>query len=304
MRNVNRYAAYFYGAEEVSKGAPEEGASPKKAPEKPEEKGLKLQEIKISFSAPPKNVQETFNIKEKKEFEQNFQWVKYAVVVSNEQKTKWYTYIFTLEPWGTRQKAAPELYASDHKGNKLEGQPLDVTPDEIEKKFSKLLSKPVLDPDLPESMITYLNAPFDDPSTKKKIIDPKGKYTPTEFKNTFEDAKTETGVHFYILITKSGELKTPFGKKSPEGQVAPPKSKGPEEVAPKEGIPPAGTPAGAIPETIEKKGHIMENTFRSAVKAAQEKKSQISGGFDIMRKLFYKQHEEQKEKQKKKKSEK
>lgn len=164
---------------------------------------LALHAVKIAFIAPPKTSSETYDIKKQKAFEANFQWTKYSLLVSNTNKTEWYTYIVDLEPWGTKRKGTEEVIAADHSGALLKGAPINVDPKEIEDNFPKLLKDINLDPDLPESMVTYINGHEKDKGKK---------YTPIEFSENFENSKTEKGTHFYILISKSNELKTPFGK--------------------------------------------------------------------------------------------
>jgi hypothetical protein len=173
--------------------------------------GLNIHDIKISFDAPPKYVMETLTLNKKKEFEANFQWLKYSLRLSNSDKSKWYVYMVNLEPWGTKQKGTEEVIASNDKGALLKGEPLDVTPKQVEAMFPSLLAKPDLDPNFPEGMIEYINGNEKDKGKK---------YSPGEFKRIFEESKTEDGTIFYILITKTGELKTPFGISKPsEGKV-------------------------------------------------------------------------------------
>jgi hypothetical protein len=167
---------------------------------------LNIHDIKISFDAPPKYVLETLTLNKKKEFEANFQWVKYALRLSNSDKSKWYIYIMNLEPWGTKQKGTEEVVASDDKGALLKGEPIDVTIKQVEAMYPNLLAKPDLDPNFPEGMVEYINGNEKDKGKK---------YSPAEFKRTFENSKTEEGTPFYILLTKSQELKTPLGEKNP-----------------------------------------------------------------------------------------
>jgi hypothetical protein len=206
-----------------------------------EKEKLDLHEVKISFVAPPKNVSETLDIKNKKEFEANFQWNRYSVLLSDKSKTKWYTYLTELNPWGTKEPGTQEIVASDHKGTQLKGEPIDISVKDVEFMFPALLKVPELDPDLPESMVTYINGHEKDKGQK---------YSPTEFAQDFENAKSADGSNFYILISKTNDLKTPFGKT-----------------------------VGKVP-----------------VKSSAEKDDAVPGGFDIVKKLFYKQHEEQKQK--------
>jgi hypothetical protein len=162
---------------------------------------LKLHKVKISFAAPPKTSAETYDIKKKKEFESNFQWSKYSLIVSNSNKTEWYIYIVDLEPWGIKIKGTEKIYDSDDKGHLYNFANINYK--DIEKQFSRLLDPINLDPDLPESMVTYING---------HIKDKAKEYTPSTFLENFENVKTEKGTNFYILVTKTNELKTPFGK--------------------------------------------------------------------------------------------
>jgi hypothetical protein len=173
---------------------------------------LNIHDIRISFDAPPKYAMETLTVNKKREFEANFQWLKYSLRLSNTDKSKWYVYMMNLEPWGTKQSGTEEVIASDETGALLKGEPIDVTPKKIEAMFPNLLKKPDLDPNFPEGMIEYING---NPKDKGK------KYSPAEFRRIFEESKTEDGVNFYILITKSGEMKTPFGESKPPVGKAP-----------------------------------------------------------------------------------
>ena len=238
MRNIQDYIKYAADSEKPGR--------------------LKIQEIKISFDAPPKTAIDTLNIKNNKQFEANFQWLKYAVILSDEKETKWYTYIITLEPWGIRSASTPvDLHMSDHLGAELKDVDVDITPKEIDRMYDAILRKPNLDPDLPVSMVTYLNS---NPKDSQK------KYTPVQFKETFEKSLTENNTHFYILISKTNELKTPLGEEVPEGKVA--------------------------PVTEQTKESSMHDHFRNIVRSAKKIKPE-SGGFSIVRDLFYKQHKEQ-----------
>lgn len=173
---------------------------------------LKIHDIKISFDAPPKYAMETLTVNKKHEFEANFQWLKFSLRLSNSDKSKWYVYMVNLEPWGTKQKGTEEVIASDESGALLKGEAIDVTPKQIETMFPNLLKTPDLDPNFPEGMIEYINGNAKDKGKK---------YPPAEFRRIFEESKTEDGVNFYILITKSGEMKTPFGVSEPSVGKAP-----------------------------------------------------------------------------------
>lgn len=173
---------------------------------------LDIHDIKISFDAPPKVAMETLTVNKKREFEANFQWLKYSLRLSNSDKSKWYVYMVNLEPWGTKQRGTEEIIASDEKGALLKGEPIDISTKQVEESFPSLLKNPDLDPDFPEGMIEYINGNAKDKGKK---------YSPAEFRRIFEESKTEDGVNFYILITKSGEMKTPFGVSGPSVGKAP-----------------------------------------------------------------------------------
>lgn len=169
---------------------------------------LELHKVRISFEAPPKDSleAETLDIKKKKQFEANFMWRRYSIVVATSDQKKWYTYIVELDPWGPKRSESAEVIASRPHGEEellLKSDPIEVMPKEIEAMFPQLLKGPNFNPNLPVSMVTYVNGHKKD----------KGKeYSPTEFKEIFENTKTSEGQNFYILLTKTNELKTPFGK--------------------------------------------------------------------------------------------
>lgn len=228
----------------------------------PAKGALSLHAVKISFSAPPTSSTETLTIDKNKAFEANFQWMKYSLSLSDKTKTIWLSYITGLDAWGTRQKGTEEVVATNDRGILQKGDPVDFTSQQIEKMFPKLLGeKPNLEPDLPEGMITYINAHKKD----------KGKeYTPGEFRKKFEETLTENGTNFYILISKSNELKTPFGKvvgKKPEkapAKTPPAVPKGPAPVPPAPGAPKG---LGPVPQTpiktsaMEKAKIVLRRTY-------------------------------------------
>ena len=159
--------------------------------------------VQIYFDAPPKFKIQTLTLNKNKEREQNFQWHRYVLYLSTKGKEDRYIYEKLLEPWGTKQNTPPEVTAADESWTKQKTLPIKVTPREIEEANRDLLGKPNLNPTSePEGVVTYVNENGDDKNKK---------YKPTEFKRVFEDSKTEDGTSFYLLVTKSGELKTPFG---------------------------------------------------------------------------------------------
>jgi hypothetical protein len=207
-----------------------------------------LHEIRVSFDAPPLKAlnPESLTIEKSKEFEANFQWIKYAILFTDKDMN-WYTYITPLYPWGDRQKGGQELLASDSVGNIKKDTEVKISPEEVEKEFSSFLKKPEL---FPKAQVSYLNANKSD----------KHKYSSEEFKRDFVDSGR------YILLTKDRRFVDPLGR----------------EVGKK------GQP----------KEEKMSNIHRKAVNLVKEK-NYYSGGFDIMKKLFKKQHQEQQRKQKK-----
>jgi|WetSurMetagenome_2_1015567.scaffolds.fasta_scaffold468831_2 hypothetical protein len=201
-----------------------------------------LHEIRVSFDAPPLKAlkPDSLTIEKKKEFEANFQWVKYAILFTN-KKMKWFSYITPLYPWGERQKGGQEIYSSDSIGNIDEKEEVDIPTESVEKEFEKYLKGPEL---FPKAQVAYVNANKTD----------RHKYSSEEFKRDFVDSGR------YVLLTKNRRYVDPLGNLlGKQGQ-------------PKE-----------------------EKTARKAVLLAKEKEY-FSGGFDIMKKLFKKQHQDQKKK--------
>lgn len=161
-----------------------------------------VHDVRISFVAPPTTVTETLNIKKDKKNEANFQWKRFSLVLSDSKKENWAVYLVDLEPWGVKINGTQNVDASDYKGKVLDNELAKISVKEVEGMFPNLLKKPNLEPDYPESMVTYINAHEMD----------KGKeYSPTAFKNKFLNVKNPDGSPFYILYSKTNEILTPFG---------------------------------------------------------------------------------------------
>lgn len=203
-----------------------------------------LHEIRISFDAPPlKSLKpESLTIEKQKEFEANFQWVKYAILFTD-KKMKWYTYLTPLYPWGEKQKGGQELFVADSLGNIDSKEEVKIPVEKVEKEFEKYIKGPEL---FPKTQLAYINANKSDHH----------KYSSEEFKKNFVDSGR------YVLLTKDRKFVDPLGKLiGKQGQ----------------------------PQKEEK----MANNNRKAVQIAKEK-DYYSGGFDIMKKFFKKQHKNQK----------
>lgn len=254
---------------------------------KEESKKLKLHSVKIAFeSNPGKDVDGKGG---------NFQWHKYSLLVSDQEDSSksWHSYIVELDPMGKREneKGKGELIFSDSHGHLFSDLPINISPIDIEKSFPELFKKTEganVDVDmnlypkhLSNEMFSYMD------------IKNKRNYKPLDFIKEFEKPKKDKSgnlIYSFKLISDKADRYTPLGKligKTPEKteglvktpEITPEKEKIPTEVLPKS---------------------AMEKTFRSAIVAASNKlltskdNDAISGGFDIVRKLFYKQHKKKK----------
>jgi hypothetical protein len=136
---------------------------------------------------------------------------------------------------------------------------LEQAPKEIEAQFKNLLEKPELDPSgvagLGEGLVQYVN---ENEKEKNK------KYRPAEFKRIFEESE-DRGVKHYLLMSK--EMLSPLGEKVE--------------------IKSEGKPMKAHWE-------VNRMAVRAAKEAANYGQDAMSGGFDIVKKLFIKQHKKQK----------
>jgi hypothetical protein len=152
-----------------------------------------VHEIRISFEAPPLKAlkPESLTIEKQKEFEANFQWVKYAILFTD-KKMKWYTYLTPLYPWGEKQKGGQELFAADSLGN-ISKEKVEIPTENVEGEFEKYLKKPEL---FPRTQVSYLNANKSD----------QHKYSSEEFKKDFVDSGR------YVLLTKDRKFVDPLGK--------------------------------------------------------------------------------------------
>jgi hypothetical protein len=197
-----------------------------------------LHEVRISFDAPPLREMNpgSLTINKEKEFEANFQWVKYAILFTDADMN-WYTYLSPLYPWGKKQEGGQELFAADSLGN-INKKEVNIPIKEVENEFAKYLKEPDLDP---KTQVTYINANKVDHH----------KYSSEDFKKNFISSGR------YIVLTKDRRYVDPFGK-----------------VMGKQGEPSA-----------------EEKTAKAALNLAKEK-DYYTGGFDIMKKLFYKQHKQ------------
>lgn len=155
----------------------------------------KLQDTRIYFSAPDPDspTTETLDIKKKKEFEANFQWVAYAVKFTNEDMD-WYIYQTQLHPWGTKMEGTQEVIASDStsKWKLYRDEEVEIRPDKVERAFSSMLRKPDLHP---RTQVTYVNTHKSDKGDE---------YSSEEFKRKFDN-------DFYVVVSKGRELVNPFG---------------------------------------------------------------------------------------------
>jgi hypothetical protein len=241
--------------------------------EKAPKKDFVLQRVQLAFQAPPVGHSEPITTQpggaKKPETEKgNFQWISYFILFTDKNpdlnKQEWYKYGFKLDAMGTRKGQARELTFVDKNTKKSIDEPVDITPEMVEEKFGLKSEKLFISEDkvnlnpggLAENSLIYEN------------IHPRDKkfYTQLEFVKKFKDTPAnpeEPDFPYYLLPAKSGEGDfNVFG----------------EKVGGKEII----------------KGSYMEeeNKYRSAVRAAKE--SAMSGGFDIMQKLYKKQHKKQK----------
>ena len=233
--------------------------------------------IGISFNAEPFDaVKQRIQQDESKGlFDRNFQWIQLVLIMSNEEKTLWHKYILKLKPDGTKQDKG-EVIFSDESGNSFPDRPIYITPEEVLKMFPNFLKGPDLDPGFPVGKADFKEIPGEIDYVNISPKDKGEKYKPKEFEADFEDAmyQTKAGdkVHMYLLIETGTEMHTPLGKKV-EGKI------------------PEPTPGESPEETLK------QSMYRPAVRAAKEKSSDpISGGFSIVRDLFYKQHKDQKKK--------
>lgn len=167
----------------------------------------KLHEIRISFEAPPLRDlnPKSLTVEKNKEFEANFQWIKYAVLFTDSDMN-WYSYITPLYPWGTKQKGGQEIFPSDSVGNIEKAGEIDVSVEDIQKEFSEVLTKPELEP---RTQVSYINAHKHDQK----------KYSSEQFKLTFIDSGR------YIVLTKDRKFMDPFGKVMGKKGIEPIKEK-------------------------------------------------------------------------------
>jgi len=156
-----------------------------------------IEEIKIFFSAPKpeRPSSETLNIEKGPAQEANFQWIAYQVLFTK-NKSDYYIYNISLNPDG-KEKGPAIVFPSDSdwSGENKNRPAKDITPGDIKRAFPKVLKGPNLFP-LREYQTVYVNTHESD----------KGKsYSGKEFKKFFDN-------DFYVVVSKSKELKNPFGK--------------------------------------------------------------------------------------------
>jgi hypothetical protein len=264
-----RYLAKVAMGENPEMNTPDD-TSP--SPDAPENNKLKLEKISVSFYAPQPNNTETLTMQKNKSAEANFQWNKYSLLLSdgdqNPAKKLWLRFAEKLDPWGTVQPGDAELKMTNASGittPEFAKQPIPegITIDLIRIKFKNYLQKPEFEPNQPESMIEYINAGWPPGSKKEPTI-----YTPTNFKKIYENGTlNKDGTHFYILMTKEGDIKSPLGKtlgknpSIPEKRPEPGPGQGPEPSAPAQGPGPEPGPAmPAGPHTRSIQSPIEQHT--------------------------------------------
>jgi hypothetical protein len=161
--------------------------------------GMDLHEIMISFFAPDpkKRSTETMTIEKDKEFEANFQWLRYSVLFSDADMN-WYAYTTPLTPNGKKPLGGQEVYLSDTKFKVDKTKVADIEPTEVERAFPNLLKGPNLKP---EARVNYVLLSGVDANARMV-----SSYGMEEFRRIF----VEDG--FYKLITKGMKIVDPFGK--------------------------------------------------------------------------------------------
>lgn len=231
---------------------------------------FKVEDIKIVFSAPNPDKatsKGTLTTEQDPALEANFQWLTYLVLFSATEGEDVNYYIFKMPLESDGSEKTPSMVFDSDSGWAQKGVTEDFTPGEIKTKFPEILKGPNLHP---KQQVQYINdedvakKPVTIPTPKQQVPPPAVKesaavhtkpYSSEAFKRLFDN-------NFYVVLNpKSKELKNPFGK-----------------------------PVGQKGEPSEEK--IAWDSYRTIVRAAKE--SAMSGGFDIMQKLFKKQHKKQK----------
>jgi len=174
-----------------------------------------LEEVKVFFEAPKPTSAVTITKEKEKEFEANFQWVTYTLLVQDLRDNQFYIYKVSLHPWG-ETKGDALIVGANSQMEPDETVEVKVSPEDIEKVAKGLLIKPDLFPQKSRGLRTnYVNIHKSDLKSPKKGTE----YTPQEFEREF-------GTDFYVVLRRDRQFQNPLGGpvEGKKGEPTPEKS--------------------------------------------------------------------------------